>query len=54
MSLKNLEMSGPSITKKEIQFVLDVMKNGWYGKKILTMWKNLKKNSLSIMEENMD
>lgn len=33
MSLKNLEMSGPSITKKEIKFVLDVMKNGWYGKK---------------------
>ena len=33
MSLKSLEMSGPSITKKEYKFVLDVMKNGWYGKK---------------------
>ena len=40
MSLKNLEMSGPSITK-EIKFVLDVMKKGWYGKKNIFV-KNLK------------
>lgn len=33
MKLKNLEMSGPSITKKEISFVMDVMKRGWYGKR---------------------
>jgi perosamine synthetase len=29
--MNNLEMSGPSITKKEISLVLDAMKNGWYG-----------------------
>ena len=30
--LMNLEMSGPSITKKEELLVLDALKNGWYGK----------------------
>lgn len=33
MSIKHLEMSGPSITKDEIKHVIDAMKNGWYGRK---------------------
>lgn len=33
MSLKNFEMSGPSITPQETRYVLDVMNSGWYGKK---------------------
>ncbi len=30
--IQNLEMSGPSIGKTEINYVLDAVKNGWYGK----------------------
>ena len=30
--IQNLEMSGPSISKTEINYVLDAVKNGWYGR----------------------
>ena len=34
VSSPSIEMAGPSITDHEEKFVLDALRNGWYGKDI--------------------
>jgi len=48
--MSNIEMSGPEVLQEDIEYVIDALKNGWFGKEAYTYVEKFEKEFASYHE----